>query len=267
MIIDTHAHTFPDKIATKALTRLSLIAGITPATDGTVSGTVSYMKSLNIDRFINLNIATAPGQQITINNTAAENNKIYPEMISTGSVHPDNPEAIDELYRIKSLSINVIKLHPDYQEFLIDEEKLYPIYQTWSELDLPIVFHAGWDCYSPNKVHARPEASANVAKKFPKLKMVLAHFGGMKMWDEVINHLAGIENVYFDTAMAATYMGDTNIAMKIINKHSIDNIFLGSDCPWESPDESIKFIDSLSLSDDKKEKILGLNAAAFFKIK
>ena len=68
MIIDTHAHTFPDKIATKALTRLSLIAGITPATDGTVSGTVSYMKSLNIDRFINLNIATAPGQQITINN-------------------------------------------------------------------------------------------------------------------------------------------------------------------------------------------------------
>lgn len=267
MIIDAHAHTFPDIIAGKAINRLAVISGITPATDGTVSGTISYMKKLNVDYFVNLNIATAPGQQRTINNTASENNKNHPEMISTGSVHPDNPEAIDELHRIKSLSINAIKLHPDYQEFFIDEEKLYPIYQACSDLDLPIIFHAGWDCYSPNVVHARPEASAIVAKKFPKLKMVLAHFGGMKMWDDVIEHLAGIENIYFDTSMAATYMDDNSIAMKIINKHSIDNIFLGSDCPWESPAESIKFIESLSLSDDQKEKILGLNAATFFKIK
>lgn len=267
MIIDTHAHTFPDKIAEKAINRLAKISGIKPATNGTVSETVSYMKKLNIDHFVNLNIATAPGQQSTINNTAYENNKIYPEMISTGSVHPDNPDAIDELYRIKSLSIKAIKLHPDYQEFFIDEEKLYPIYQTCSDIDLPIVFHSGWDCYSPNKVHARPEASASIAKKFPKLKIILAHFGGLKMWDDVIEFLAGIENVYFDTAMAATYMNDKNIALKILKKHPIENVFLGSDCPWESPAESIKFIESLSLSDDQKEKILGLNAASFFNIK
>ena len=267
MIIDAHAHTFPDKIAEKAINRLAKISGITPATNGTVSGTVSYMKKLNIDHFINLNIATAPGQQTSINNTASENNKNHNNMISTGSVHPDNPEAIEELHRIKSLSINAIKLHPDYQEFFIDEEKLYPIYQTCSDLDLPIVFHAGWDCYSPNIVHAKPEARASVAKKFPNLKMVVAHFGGLKMWDDVIEYLAGIENVYFDTAMAATYMNDKNTAMKILSKHPIDNIFLGSDCPWESPADSIKFIDSLPLSDDQKEKIFGLNAASFFMIK
>ena len=123
MIIDAHAHTFPDKIAEKALHRLAIISGITPATNGTVSGTISYMKSLNIDKFINLNIATSPSQQITINNTAAENNKKYHAMISTGSVHPDNPDALNELQRIKDLSIKAIKLHPDYQGFFIDEEK------------------------------------------------------------------------------------------------------------------------------------------------
>ena len=46
MIIDTHAHTFPDKIAEKAISRLAKISGIKPATNGTVSETVSYMKKL-----------------------------------------------------------------------------------------------------------------------------------------------------------------------------------------------------------------------------
>lgn len=267
MIIDAHAHTFPDKIAEKALHRLAVISGITPATNGTVSGTISYMKSLNIDKFINLNIATSPSQQITINNTAAENNEKYHAMISTGSVHPDNPDTLNELQRIKDLSIKAIKLHPDYQGFFIDEEKLFPIYQMCSDLDLPIIFHSGWDCYSPQLVHAMPEASAKIAKKFPRLKMVLAHFGGLKLWDDVVEHLVGLQNVYFDTAMAATYMDSTDTAMKIINKHPIENIFLGSDCPWESPDKSVDFIESLPLSDDYKEKILGTNAALFFNIK
>lgn len=266
MIIDAHAHTFPDKIAERAIQRLEKISGIKAATNGTVADTLVQMKKAGVDKFLNLNIATSPNQQSTINTTAAENNEKYPEMISTGSVHPDNPECVEELHRIKNLSIKAIKLHPDYQGFFIDEEKLFPIYQTCSDLELPIVFHSGWDCYSPDLVHAVPEASAKIARKFPKLKMVLAHLGGLKMWDDVYSHLAGLENVYFDTAMAATYIKDTDIAMKIINKHPIDNIFLGSDCPWEFPEASIKFVESLPLTDDIKEKIFYKNAAKFFNI-
>lgn len=52
--------------------------------------------------------------------------------------------------------------------------------------------------------------------------------------------------------------------MKILDKHPIENIFLGSDCPWESPDRSVSFIDTLPISDDRKEKILGQNVAAFY---
>ncbi len=147
------------------------ISGIKAATNGTVADTLVQMKKAGVDKFLNLNIATSPNQQSTINTTAAENNEKYPEMISTGSVHPDNPECVEELHRIKNLSIKAIKLHPDYQGFFIDEEKLFPIYQTCSDLELPIVFHSGWDCYSPDLVHAVPEASAKIARKFPKLKM------------------------------------------------------------------------------------------------
>ena len=121
MIIDAHVHTFPENIAEKALHRLESISGLTRVTDGTAAGTAAYMKKMKIDKFVNLNIATAPGQQHTINTVAAENNKKYPDMISLGSVHPENPEAVDELRRIKELSLKGIKLHPDYQDFFIDE--------------------------------------------------------------------------------------------------------------------------------------------------
>lgn len=266
MIIDTHAHTFPDHIAEKALHRLATVSGLTPVTDGTISGTRTAMQRLKIDKFVNLNIATSPSQQHTINTVAAENNQKYTDMISLGSVHPDHPDAVSELTRIKSLSIKAIKLHPDYQDFFIDDKKLYPIYAACAELDLPIVFHAGWDCYSPDVVHAPPAASARVAADFPSLKIVLAHFGGLYCWEDVEALLTGYENVFFDTAMAATYMKDPAIAMKIINKHPIENIFMGSDCPWEDPSQSAAFIESLPITDDQKEKILGLNAKVFYRL-
>lgn len=264
MIIDAHVHTFPDSVAGKALHRLAGISGLTPVTNGTVTDTVGYMKRLNIDKFINLNIATSPHQQQTINTVAAEHNRCNTDMISLGSVHPENPDAVEELSRIKAQNIKGIKLHPDYQEFFIDEKRLYPIYEACAELGLPIVFHAGWDCYSPDLIHAVPAASAKVAADFPKLRMVLAHLGGIHLWNDVADLLAGLENVYFDTAMAATYLREPEIAMRILTKHPAENVFLGSDCPWEAPDRSIAFVESLPLSDDRKEKILGQNAAAFY---
>lgn len=75
------------------------------------------MKTMKIDKFVNLNIATAPGQQHTINTVAAENNKKYPDMISLGSVHPENPEAVDELRRIKELSLKESSCIPIIRTF------------------------------------------------------------------------------------------------------------------------------------------------------
>lgn len=268
MIIDTHVHTFPDSIAPKAIWKLEKISGIKPATDGTVSDTIKFMGNIGIDMFINLNIATGINQQTTINNVAAGLNSQYENtsMISFGSVHYKNPEAIDELARIKELNIKGIKLHPDYQGFFIGDKELYPIYDICAQLDIPVVFHSGWDCYSPDVVHAPPEEGAKVAKNFPKLKMILAHFGGLMMWDDVLEHLAGLENVYLDTAMLATHCKDADTIHKILGKHPSDNVMLGSDCPWENPADSVKYVLNLPISDDYKEKILGKNAINFYGI-
>ena len=261
MIIDFHTHTFPDKVAPKAIGKLAVISGITPYTDGTVADTLASQAKTGVDLCVCLNIATAPGQETTINNTAAalcEDHK--GRLIAFGSVHPDSPDALDELARIKALGIPGVKLHHDYQNFIIDEDRMDTLYDTLAQLQIPTVFHAGWDCYSPDLIHCPPERAAKVAKRHPKLTMILAHLGGMKRWDDVLEHVAGIPNVYMDTSMAASCNLSYELAGKILAKHPKENILLGSDCPWEDPTKSIAWVEELPVSDDRKEAILGGNA-------
>ncbi len=141
MIIDFHVHTFPDKLAPRVIPKLSEAAGIEPQTDGTINDTLEKMKEWGVDRAVILNIATAPTQQNTINSVAAENNHL--PLYTFGSVHPDGEDKISELKRIKELGLYGIKMHPEYQQFYVDDEKALPIYEECSALGLPIVFHAG----------------------------------------------------------------------------------------------------------------------------
>lgn len=261
-VIDAHVHTFPDQIAPGAVGKLEKISGITPSTDGTVSRTLQKMEECGVDRALFLNIATSPKQQNTINNCAAKlNGELGGRVQAFGSVHFLAEDALSELERIRALGIRGIKLHPDYQGFLIDDERLFPIYDACAELGLPIVFHSGWDCYSPELIHAPPQASRRVIDQFPKLKVVLAHFGGLKCWNEVEEYLVG-RNVWFDTAMCDTYAGREQIERMIL-RHGPEKVFLGSDCPWENPARSIEFILSMNLSDEQKEGILSGNIKAF----
>lgn len=258
-IIDSHVHTFPDKIAEGAVGKLQKISGITPATNGTVTDTLRVMQENHVDHGILLNIATLPKQQTSINNCAKEINDSMGERFTAfGSVHFLAEDALTELERIKAMGISGIKLHPDYQDFLIDDERLFPIYEKCAALSLPIVFHAGWDCYSPDLIHAPPAASRRVLDTFPKLTMVLAHFGGLRLWDEVEASLIG-QNVWLDTAMCATF-GEAKQIERLIKLHDPDKILLGSDCPWEHPARSVEFILGMDLSEELKRKILSENA-------
>lgn len=173
LIIDFHVHIFPDNIANRAVGKLADISGLTPFTDGTLKDTMSKAKDCNIDLCVLLNIATKPSQQKSINDEASRISSQYEMFTSFGSVHPDAEDCLDELYRIKDLGIKGIKLHPDYQGFFAFDNKVLPIYDLCGKLSLPVVLHAGWDCYSPDVMHAKPEDLSKVAKAYPHTKFVL----------------------------------------------------------------------------------------------
>lgn len=265
MYIDFHTHAFDEKIAAKAISRLEEVGDMKAYCDGTVSALTEYYHSHGIDKAVLLPIATKPTQQTTINNwsKSVESETIIP----FGSVHPDAVDALEELERIKDMGMKGIKLHPDYQEFFVDEDRLFPIYKKCEELGLIIVFHAGFDPLSPKVIHALPEKFLKVYKKNPYLKMVLAHLGGMNCFSDVKNLLASLEgDLYFDTAFMFGSCPEKTM-MEIINKHGTDRILFASDFPWHSPLQEIEMINGFDLSAKDKERIFWKNAVKLLNIK
>lgn len=259
MYIDFHTHAFADKIAEKAMSQLSETAGVKPYTNGSIKGLKEKIGNAGIYAAVILPIATKPSQHEVLNRWASEINGkdgIY----AFGSVHPDADDAILYLEKIKAWGLHGIKLHPDYQNFFVDDEKAFPIYRKCIELNLPIVFHSGYDPFSPDVIHASPDSFLKIHERFPELTMIIAHLGGMYRWDRVERILAGLPgNIYFDLAFTAGEIGEKQL-MRIVSKHGADRILFGSDCPWDDPANEIAMIERLPLTNEEKDMIFYKNA-------
>ena len=246
MIIDFHVHAFPDALAAKALPLLSKCSGgVKPNYDATISGLESYLAKNNVDYAVVLNIATNPHQEKKVNDFAIsllEKKNIIP----FGSVHSDSPNALSELERLAKAGIRGIKLHPDYQHFFVDDEKMFPIYKKIAELGFITVFHAGVDIGYPNPVHCTPERLLRVLDLFDDAPVVAAHFGGWLLWDSVLEDLCGTK-VYLDTAFSSGKM-PPDYAKELIKTHGADKVLLGSDMPWSDTLDEVRFVQSLDLS-------------------
>ena len=263
MIIDFHTHAFADSIAEKAISKLCETAESESCTDGTVQGLKKKMEERGIDYGVLLPIATKPSQQRTINDWAASENKDC--LISYGTVYPGAPDIAEELDRIKELGLKGLKLHPDYQNAFLFEEKMRPIYKRCGELGLPIIIHMGYDPVEPVLRHAMPAHLPEIMDSFPDLKVIAAHFGGMCAWEEVYHYIAGHKRIWLDTAYTAGYLSPESMS-GIIKKHGAERVLFASDCPWHDPIEEIRLIDSLPVSDKEKDMIFYQNAAEFLGI-
>ncbi len=259
MIIDFHVHAFNEKVSEIAVQKMQDISGLEPFTHGFVNQTLERFDEWGVDKGVLLPIATKPSQQTIINDWAKEQDG--ERLISFGSVHPEADDVIDELNRIKNIGLHGLKFHPDYQNFMVNDRKLDFIYDEVERLDLPVVFHAGFDYVSPDLIHCPPELSRDVVNRHKGMKMIFAHMGGLLQWQEVLDNLAGVDGeVYFDTSTVSVTEYENQVLEKIINKHGSDRILFASDCPWDNSKVIADKIDSLKISDDAKENIYYRNA-------
>ncbi|MBQ5841431.1 MAG: amidohydrolase [Clostridia bacterium] len=257
MLIDFHTHAFPDAIAPKAMEKLSFASGgLQPHTDGTVTGLRRRMAADGVDKAVVLNIATNPTQQTKVNDFAASINN-GDDLFAFGSVHPDSPDALEELERIRDLGMKGVKLHPDYQGFAADDPRMKPIYRKISSLGLITVFHAGFDYGFPPPYGGTPDKLATALRWFDS-PVVAAHWGGVNCNQQVLDTLCGTDvylDVSFGYAMLPKYYAEN-----ILQKHGADRILFGTDTPWHTAPMERRLLDSLQLSDEDKEKIFHRNA-------
>ena len=106
MIIDAHAHIFPDKIASRAADGISSFYDIPVRFDGSVGQLLEINRKAGVDRAIVQSVATVPEQVRNINNFISEQVRLHPEqLIGFGALHPDFPDIAGETERIISLGL------------------------------------------------------------------------------------------------------------------------------------------------------------------
>jgi uncharacterized protein len=258
MIVDVHTHAFPDHLAARAMAQLqSETDQVTAVLDGTVSDLLRSMDRAAIDRSVVASIATRPAQfePILRWSESIRSARIEP----FPSLCPLQPDAEAQVRRAASCGFRGLKLHAYYQQFMLDDERLDPVYGTATELGLILLLHCGFDIAFPRERVADPVRLARVLDRFPRLTIIAAHLGGWMDWTEVELHLVG-RPVYLDVSTSFDFI-DRVQAKRILTQHPADRLLFGSDSPWVDQSATIGALRSFALDPVLEQAILGANAA------
>ncbi len=257
-IIDFHAHAFPDQVAPSAIPYLEEEGGVKANHDGRIASLLAIMDMEGVEQSVICSIATRPSQFETILSWSKQirSDRIIP----LPSFHPDDPETLLHIEQIKAEGFKGIKMHPYYQRFFLDDEKLFPAYEKITEQNLVLVMHTGFDIAFPRIRRCDPKQILNVVTRFPELKMVTTHLGAWQQWAEVEEMLAG-KKIYMDISYTLDQI-DPQAARRIILKHPKEYILFGTDSPWSGAQETYKHLQVLDLGDEREELILRKNGLA-----
>ena len=253
-VIDFHAHIYPQKIAEKASRGVGEFYNIPMGHIGTAERLMQSGDAAGVSRFVVQSVATTPRQVRSINAFIKEEcDKSGGRLIGLGAIHPDVEDPIAEIENIERLGLHGVKIHPDVQKFMLDDPKMFPIYQRL-EGRLPILIHCG-DYRYP---YSHPERLARVLDRFPKLDVVAAHFGGWSLWDLALEYLED-RRCYLDTSSSFGFLGRRR-SRELIERYGSDRIVFGVDFPmWDHKEELDTFL-SFGFSDAENEKMLSGNA-------
>lgn len=272
MIVDFHTHTFPDRIAADAIAKMQQASHSMAFTAGTEDALCSSVHTAGIDRAVVLPVATNPLKLRSINDSSLRANG-RDGLICFGCVHPDAPDWADEMRRIAAEGLKGIKIHPVYQGVDIDDPRYLRILTLAGELGLIVVMHAGNDIGFPGVVRCSPRMTCNALRQAGPVRLVMAHMGGWRNWDEAA--LLAETDVYIDTAFSMgsvvplddgyyttedlPLLSDDSF-VRLVRLFGAERVLFGTDSPWADQAAELAHLRALPLTDSEKTAILGMNA-------
>jgi predicted TIM-barrel fold metal-dependent hydrolase len=100
---------------------------------------------------------------------------------------------IEEAERCLDLGARGIKLHPRAQKFLLDDERLAPVFAVAAERKVPILIHGG------RGLPPIADDLARLVDAYPDAQLIIAH-AGIADLGALMRHFAGKPGVFFDTS-------------------------------------------------------------------
>lgn len=264
MIIDFHAHLFPDDLAEKALSILmsNTKDSFPPTHNGTIAGLLKTMDTAEINISVVQPVITKASQIRKTNEWAR--NLCSDRIISFGGIFPHTGNYKKDIDTVADLGLKGLKFHAEYQNFSLDDKKMLWIYDYALNKGLIILHHAGVDPGMPPPYRSSPQQFLKIVEAMQGGIIVAAHLGGHQQWDDVEKYLVG-KNIYFDTSMGFDYFSPEQF-LRIVKNHGVDKILFASDSPWSKAKTEIGHIKSLNLTETEINGILGGNAQRILNI-
>jgi uncharacterized protein len=200
--------------------------------------------------------------------------KDAPELFLLGTINLET-QAEDWICELERLAVKKrivgMKIFPGHDPIYPTDPRLEPVYDLCQRVGIPMVIHTGWNSHHPEVAQYNdPKYIVQVAEKYPRLKIVIAHY----FWPEVEYCFAltrGYANICYDTSGLA----DAEV-IEATGKDKIEAVLLktlaekprsvlfGSDYAMCSIPDHLRLVQSLPVSEDVKEGILWRNANEVF---
>ncbi len=254
--IDFHTHAFPDSLAENAMPRLEEEGNVKASLDGRLTSLLESMHRAGIAKSVVSSIATKPSQFRSIFewSKSITSERIIP----FPSIHPNDTKVLQRIDAISREGFKGIKMHPYYQDFVLDEQRMLPLYERISERALILLVHTGFDIAFERKRIADPERIVRIVENFPDLKLVTSHFGAWEDWQQVEKMLVG-KPIYMDISYSFEFM-DREVARRILVSHPQDYLLFGTDSPWGDQENTLDLVREMNLNEQRLCAILYSNA-------
>lgn len=179
------------------------------------------------------------------------------------------PQAISaHLAELAAGGVLGVKLHPVSHSFTPNDPRLHPMYELCADAGLIVLAHSG-PGQAGGTGSARPGDFAPVLRKWPDLRLVLAHLGGAS-WRETAAVAADFPQLFFDLSEIIEWSGAPHAPSAaelsaLIRRIGADRVMLGSDFPWYDPVRTADRVAGLPrLGNAERAAILGGTAMRVF---
>ena len=259
-IIDIHTNIYPAEVAQKATDSIRDFYEIHQGhMDGTVDMLLSRSRQAGITQNVILPVAITPNRVQKINDFIHRQAEDHPNFIPFGTVHAEMEDIAGETERLLAMGMRGIKLHPDCSRFAIDDERLFPMYETIRGR-IPILLHMGDKRYG----YSHPAKLKHILELFPNLTAIAAHFGGYTMYETACDILKDTDCI-MDISSSLMFMGE-GVAEHYINLYGAERLAYGTDYPLWDPVKEVRRFQRLKLTDEQFDQIAHKTAERILKL-
>lgn len=273
MIIDFHAHIFPDSVRndrTPYLERDATFEHLYSDPKARLSSAELLVERMYRDG-VDVSVALGMGWQvhefaIEANDYILESARAFPDrLVPFCTVNPAlGDEAIKEVERCAHLGARGIgELHSYAQGYRLDDEQVMrPFMEAAIALDLVVLTHSSepvGHVYA-GKGTVTPDELCRFIETYPEAKIVCAHWGGGLPFYALMPEVSeALRNVYFDSA-ASPFLYVPDVFANAVNLVGPDKVLFGTDYPLISQKRLLDQVESQDLDHVTKASILGGNA-------